>query len=100
MGNKVSYEIRHHLSNRSCNLVSAPRFRGCASAPYDHDTGCTDVKRQAVTVVEDKKSVNVLMDLCYCKGKLCNEERSGGSMTRSYVALFGGLCSFLVFLHR
>lgn len=48
-----------------------PTFRGCAATTYPHDVKC-DKEQQAVTVVENSRSVDVAVDLCYCNSDLCN----------------------------
>lgn len=55
-----------------------PRFRGCADALYNHDPGCKH-ELQAVTVVDNKKSVDVEVELCYCSEAKCNQERNGAA---------------------
>jgi len=48
-----------------------PTFRGCAATTYPHDVKCDRVQ-QAVTVVENSRSVDVDVKLCYCNDELCN----------------------------
>merc|ERR1719233_1665849 len=48
-----------------------PTFRGCAGTIYPHDEKC-ETEKQAVSIVEGKKSVDVGVKLCYCNQDLCN----------------------------
>eukprot|EP00090_Calanus_glacialis_P033111 TRINITY_DN54930_c0_g1_i1.p1 TRINITY_DN54930_c0_g1~~TRINITY_DN54930_c0_g1_i1.p1 ORF type:complete len:250 (-),score=63.23 TRINITY_DN54930_c0_g1_i1:78-827(-) len=53
-----------------------PTFRGCAGTVYPHDEKCA-FEKQAVSIVEGKKSVDVGVSLCYCNKDLCNIDLSG-----------------------
>jgi len=58
-----------------------PTFRGCAGAKFNHDVGCSGETKQAVTVVEGRKSTDVIVDLCYCSGSKVNIEGSSSATT-------------------
>ena len=61
--------------------VAGPEFRGCADAEFLHENKCTR-ERQAVTVVDNQKHVDVDVELCYCDSDLCNQERSSTVINR------------------
>jgi len=52
-----------------------PTFRGCAGTAFPHDEKCA-YEKQAVSIVEGKKSVDVGVSLCYCNSDLCNQDAS------------------------
>jgi len=52
-----------------------PTFRGCAGTTFPHDEKCA-YEKQAVSIVEGKKSVDVGVSLCYCNKDICNLDTS------------------------
>jgi len=73
------------------------RFRGCADALFIHDNKCTK-ELQPVTTIEDRLSVDVEVELCYCDKDECNAERPNSATFLSYsvyVHIFLFALSFL-----